>query len=92
MKAWCCFVDSPEYGSLLVFAESRNIAKNIASHSIFDEWEYKEITAHREKRFDGLRDIRCSIASNDELPDNFKFYSEEYELGEEALNASDLNH
>ena len=64
MKAWHCFVDSPEYGSLLVFAESRNVAKNIASHSIWDEWEYIAITAIRAKKYDGLQRVRCSVDSD----------------------------
>ena len=75
MKAWHCFVDSYENGSLLVFAESRNMARKVASKSIFD-WDYIEITAKRAKSHDGLRDVSCLIYNNDDLPEDNPFYSE----------------
>ena len=78
MKAWHCFSVSPEYGSLLVYAETRNKARFLASNSPW-EWDYVDITAKRANpQYDGLFNDERNIESNDELPKHVEpFYLEE---------------
>ena len=79
MKAFHCYVSSPEYGSLLVYAADRNKARYIAAHSCWEEWDYVDITAIRANpEFDDIYTEPCYIDSNDALPDHIKFYEESY--------------
>lgn len=82
MQAYCCYSgDGTEDGALLVFAESRNQARQIASgrHSPWD-WEYIDVKAIRVPNYDHCE--HCSkngiVDFNEQLPAGVvPFYSEE---------------
>ncbi len=77
MKAWMTFDTDETDGCLLVYAETRNKARSVASRGIWEDWEYISITARRAKNFDKYyKGINC-IEDNDELPDGApNFYSD----------------
>lgn len=78
MKAWHCFSESPEYGSLLVYADTRNRARYKALTSAWD-WCYLGVSAVRARpEFDDLYDAEKIVESNDDLPAKTpRFYNED---------------
>jgi hypothetical protein len=83
MRAYCCFVELPADGCLLVLAKDRNRARYLASKSIWgDQWEYTEISARVANPFyDDMSDVEKVYESNNDLPERWRqllpFYSEE---------------
>ncbi len=79
MKAWMADGGSPEDGCLLVFAETRNKARYIATGFEFnfcDEYEY--VRCRRRPEFDKWYVGKSIVVTNAELPDGCPaFYSEE---------------
>lgn len=74
MKAFNTFWDSPHGGCLLVWSETRNEARYIASLSPW-EWEYKDVTAIRLPDYDQYYTGLGVAESNDDLPEDApKFY------------------
>ena len=67
-KAYSTFVDSPEDGCLLVWAETANKARYTASLSPW-EWEYVEISALRTPDYDRYYDGLGVAEVNDDLPE-----------------------
>jgi len=69
MKAYMVFSGYPSDGCLLVYAETRNKAKYLATGSLFD-WEYWEINTRREPEYDKYHDAPLVIEDNNDLPDD----------------------
>ena len=80
MKAWHIFEGDPCESSLLVFAENRNRAKQMAHQN--GTWKYEEyihIRANRAPEFDGIFNAERVVDTNDDLPVSApRFYDDEW--------------
>lgn len=82
MLAFQLYEESPEYGCLLVFAESRGKAKSLGVRcGPFMDWSFPKVSCRRIQKYDGLFDKPCVIETNNELPPGTEhFYYDEPDL------------
>ena len=78
LKAWHCSSDDFYVeDSCLVFAETRNRARQLAFSASWDCAEYIDMRAKRAPEWDAYADRERAIEDNDELPDGAPaFYSD----------------
>lgn len=80
MKAWHIAFDFESWdgGHLLVYAETRGLARAIAMAQ--GPWEYESFTGIKCRRrpdLDGLFDAQRVVETNDDLPAGSTFYSDQ---------------
>lgn len=70
MKAWCVHDGWPEEGCLLVFAPTRNRARQlfISDHPLIGDFQYRDTVATRASKWDDLFDDERVVCDNSELP------------------------
>lgn len=68
MKAWTVFCGDVVDGAVLVFAETRNRARQLGVGAWPGNWYYMDVSAKRARAWDGLRQGEDCIVDESDMP------------------------
>jgi hypothetical protein len=89
MKAYCVSIrDDEDQGMLIVFANTRNEARNQSGDLMYESWI--DIRAIRDKRYDGLEKLSDAQLALRQWHDGWRWYDMDYPEPEEATDAQFL--